>query len=83
MSELVTLNKIRPGESAVVKSLLTGGNMRRRFMDIGLVEETELECVGQSPAGDPGAYMIRGAVIAIRSEDAATVLVKAQGKAAV
>ena len=83
MSELITLNKIQPGEIAVVKSLLTEGGMRRRFMDIGLVEETELECVGQSPAGDPSAYMIRGAVIAIRSEDAATVLVQPNRKAAV
>lgn len=83
MSELITLNKIQPGEIAVVKSLLTEGGMRRRFMDIGLVEETELECVGKSPAGDPSAYMIRGAVIAIRSEDAATVIVQAYRKAAV
>ena len=48
-----------------------------RFMDIGLVEGTLVECLRKSPAGDPKAYLIRGAVIAIRKEDAATVFVEA------
>ena len=43
--------------------------MIRRFTDIGLIENTLVECVGESPAGDPKAYLIRGAVIAIRNED--------------
>ena len=55
----------------------TEGYLRRRFMDIGLVEGTLVECLRESPAGDPKAYLIRGAVIAIRKEDAATVFVEA------
>lgn len=51
--------------------------MRRRFLDIGLVEGTEVVCLGASPLGDPRAYAVRGAVIAIRAADAATVLVAA------
>ncbi len=43
--------------------------MRRRFSDIGMICGTEVECVGKSPSGDPSAYLIRGAVIAIRSAD--------------
>ena len=77
MSELLTLNKIKPGEKAVVKELRTSGGMRRRFLDIGLIENTELECIGRSPGGDPAAYLIRGAVIAIRSEDGSSVVVGA------
>ena len=46
-------------------------------MDIGLVEGTPVECLRKSPAGDPKAYLIRGAVIAIRKEDAATVMMEA------
>lgn len=66
---------LAPGERAEVSALLTGGTMRRRLMDIGLVEGTAVECVGRSPGGDPSAYLIRGAVIAIRSEDGGTVMV--------
>jgi ferrous iron transport protein A len=50
--------------------------MRRRLLDIGLVEHTPVYCIGKSPGGDPTAYLICGAVIAIRALDAATVLVK-------
>ncbi len=70
------LNDLRPGETAVVHALLTTGSMRRRLLDIGLTEDTPVTCVGTSPGGDPSAYLIRGAVIAIRSEDGCGVLIR-------
>ena len=70
-----SLNEIKPGETAVVERLRTHGAMRRRLLDIGLVEGTRVECVGISPMGDPAAYLIRGAVIAIRSADSRDVIV--------
>lgn len=51
--------------------------MRRRMIDLGIVEGTKIECVGRSPSGDPSAYMIRGAVIAIRKRDAKNILLVA------
>lgn len=72
-----SLNDINPGQRAVVTSLVSSGSMRRRLLDIGLVENTEIECVGRSPGGDPKAFLIRGAVIAIRSEDCRNIMVKA------
>ena len=72
----LTLDKLRVGERAVVTSLLAEGNMRRRMIDLGIVESTEIECVGKSPAGDPSAYLLRGAVIAIRAKDACLVCIK-------
>ena len=69
MYKNITLNDINPGQTATVKELRSTGSIRRRLLDIGLVENTEVECLGRSPAGDPSAFLIRGAVIAIRSED--------------
>lgn len=74
MSEL-RLPDIPPGGSAVVKRLCARGNMRRRLLDLGLVEGARVECLGRSPLGDPSAYVIRGAVIAIRSEDSRNIIV--------
>ena len=34
-----------------------------------------MECLGRSPGGDPAAYLIRGAVIALRDRDSRGVLV--------
>lgn len=70
------LNGIDVGEYAEIAELLTKGNMRRRLLDIGLTPDTMVECVGKSPAGDPKAFLIRGAVIAIRKEDCDEILIK-------
>ncbi len=71
-----TLNEIMPGGFATVKEIITDGDMRRRLLDIGLIPETRVECIGKSPGGDPKAFLIRGAVIAIRAEDAAGIIVE-------
>lgn len=76
MSNLLCLNDVVPGQRAIVKALRSTGSMRRRLLDIGLIENTEVECVGRSPSGDPKAFLIRGAVIAIRSEDCQDIMIK-------
>ena len=76
MNGRVRLSDMRVGERATVTALTTGGGMRRRLMDIGLLQDTVVECVGKSPAGDPAAYLIAGAVIAIRREDGNHVFVQ-------
>ena len=76
------LNSINPGEYAKIGQILTRGSMRRRLLDIGLTPGTMIECVGKSPAGDPKAFLIRGAVIALRSEDCADILINEYAKTA-
>ncbi|MEW6696674.1 MAG: FeoA family protein [Bacillota bacterium] len=63
------------GKSAVVHSVQADGITRRRMMDLGLVPGTRVEALRISPAGDPKAYRIRGAVIAFRQEDGSKILV--------
>lgn len=70
-----TLKDLKQGQTAKVNSLLSTGSIRRRLQDIGLIEGTEVECLQKSPAGDPTAYLIRGAVIALRSEESSKILV--------
>lgn len=71
----MTLNEINPGEKAIIYSINSNDYIKRRLQDIGLIENTVIECVGKSPAGDPKAYLIRGAVIAIRSDDSKKISV--------
>jgi ferrous iron transport protein A len=69
------LTHLQEGERARVASLLNTGGMKRRLQDLGLVTGTQVQCIQKSPYGDPVAYGIRGAVIALRTEDARRVLV--------
>ncbi len=70
MQKECLLCDLLPGETGRVVALYTEGGMRRRFIEIGLMEGALVHCVGQSPAGDPCAYLISGAVMAIRRRDA-------------
>ena len=76
MTDSSTLSDLRPGQFALVQSLHNAGGMRRRLQDIGLIENTLVECLGISPLGDPAAFCIRGAVIALRREDSRDVSVR-------
>ncbi len=74
MIEYIHLNELEPSKRA--KVVTVGGNaaIRQRFEDLGIVPDTEILCVMKSPLGDPVAYLIRGALIAIRGEDAANIV---------
>ena len=67
------LNTLRVGESGVVAHVAGERAMCRRLFDLGLVPGTTVTCTAVSPAGDPAAYLIRGAGIARRGRDAAGV----------
>ena len=69
---------LKIGQRGVICALRNTGAMRRRLLDIGLVPGTGTLCVGRSPGGDPAAYLIRGAVIAIRDADAALIIIRPQ-----
>lgn len=73
---IISLHLAHEGQSVCVKNLLSTGSMRRRLHDIGLIEGTRIKCLQKSPSGDPIAYLIRGAVIALRSEDSSKILVE-------
>ena len=72
----VPMNDLRPGERGTVRQIHLSGTMRRRLQDIGLIPGTPIECVGVSPLGDPAAYQIRGAVIALRADDCRDILLE-------
>ena len=65
-----TMCSLREGQAARVTDIHIDGSMRRRLQDLGLIEGTHIQCLQKSPAGDPVAFLIRGAAIALRSEDA-------------
>lgn len=75
MNHTRNLTSLNEGDIGNVREILATGSMRRRLMDLGLVEGTPVQCTQKSPYGDPVAYTIRGAVIALRCEDAGTVLI--------
>jgi DtxR family Mn-dependent transcriptional regulator len=60
-------------------SAMCRGPERRRMFDLGLVPGTVVEAELRSPAGDPTAYRIRGAMIALRRSQADLIYVEPFG----
>ena len=74
MKQPIRLCDLRVGEGGRVREIRAADGIRERLMDIGLLRGGRVECVGKSPTDDPAAYLIRGAVIAIRTRDAKNIL---------
>jgi DtxR family transcriptional regulator, Mn-dependent transcriptional regulator len=69
---------LRPGERSRVLAISKAarGIERRRFMDLGILPGTAIQVEYPGPAGDPIAYRIRGALIALRREQAVHIFVE-------
>lgn len=76
MNDIFSLNHLPIGQKGRVYSLDSRGMERRRMLDLGLVHGTTVEALQKSPSGDPVAYFIRGAVIALRDEDARKIIIE-------
>ena len=70
MIKNTSLDTLAPMQRATVTSLSGDGAIIQRFEDLGIIPGTEITCLMISPLGDPSAYLIRDALIAIRREDA-------------
>lgn len=70
--KLKTLSHLKVGEKGIVMGIAKSlrGQQRRRLMDLGIVPGTEIEAELESVSGDPVAYRVRGATIALRKEQA-------------
>lgn len=77
-----TLAEVRPGGSAMVVGIAPAcrGPARRRLLDLGVVPGTVIRARMRSAAGDPVAFDIRGALVALRREQAAHIRVDTPGE---
>lgn len=81
MNNISVMSDLLVGQSARISHLASGEHIRRRLQDIGIIPGTLIKCIMKSPFGDPAAYSVRGAIIAIRRSDAEKILVSPAGGA--
>lgn len=78
-----TLADVGEGDVVRVRGIHPGlqGPQRRRLLDLGLVSGTVVEAELRAAGGDPMAFRIRGALIALRRDQSRWVLVERRGRA--
>ncbi len=72
----MTLDRLEVGRRATVDGLRAPEGQRRRLMELGFVPGGSVRAVQESPWGDPVAYAVCGAVIALRRADARRIAVR-------
>jgi DtxR family Mn-dependent transcriptional regulator len=82
VGEPLTILKLGEQGQVVSLSPRIRGSERRRMMDLGILPGTIVTAELISPSGDPTAYRIRDALIALRSEQAQLIQISRLAEAA-
>ena len=70
------LSTLDRGQAARIRRTGGQGAFRRRLLELGLLPGTRIERTGEAPFGDPLTFRVRGAVLALRRAEAATIEVE-------
>ena len=79
MDLIIPLSQLGIGERGKIAGLFHTGAMRIRLCELGFVPGAAVDCLMRSFSGDPCAYRICGAVIALRRQDAEKIAVSRKG----
>ena len=67
------LGELKLGESAVVVNVGGEGQLRKRFLDLGITKGTRVTMARIAPFGDPVEIQLRGYRLTLRKAEAAIV----------
>lgn len=73
---MMTLDELKPGQSAVITSVGGEGALRCRLLDMGLIPKTKVTVRKVAPLGDPIELHLRGYELTIRLDDAKEISVE-------
>lgn len=72
----MTLKEMKVGQSAVITAVGGQGELRLRFLDMGLIPRTEVTLIKTAPMGDPIEIRLRGYELTRRLDEAQWIEVK-------
>lgn len=73
---MLKLHNASVGSVVTVEELSSRGHLRERMLALGLTKGARVEVIRRGPSGDPTVFNIRGAMIALRNEEASLVAVE-------
>lgn len=76
---LKQLSDLQPGQSGTVRKVEGDKVVRRRMLDMGLVNGAEVQVKRVAPLGDPIEFEVRGYSLSLRKSEAQAVQVDVGG----
>ena len=71
----MTLKELKIGKTAIIHSVGGSGALRQHFLDMGLIQGTEVTVVKYAPMGDPIELKLHRYELTIRLDDAEKIQV--------
>ena len=75
----MTLHQLPIGQSAIITKVGGEGELRYRFLDMGLIPKTKVTVTKEAPMGDPIEIRLRGYTLTLRVEDAKNIEITQEG----
>ena len=66
----MTLAQLPVGKEGVIETVGGEGNLRCRFLDMGLIPGTKVKVLKMAPMGDPIQILLRGYELTLRLDEA-------------
>ena len=76
MGEEKKLNELKPKDKGKIKKIQGEGNLRRKFLDMGIIPGSPFEVVKLAPLGDPIDIKIKRYHLSLRKEEAKQITVE-------
>lgn len=71
----MTLDQLPIGQEAIITAVGGQGELRCRFLDMGIIPKTRVRMQKVAPMGDPMEIRLRSYELTIRREDAAKITI--------
>jgi Fe2+ transport system protein FeoA len=76
MSPNTSLDKLKPGDTGIIRSIHCDNTNGTDLMEMGLINGTEVRLVKFAPLGDPLEIQVRGYHLSIRRSEAKEIAVE-------
>lgn len=75
-NQVITMDELKPGQSAFINAVLGDGALRHHLLDMGLTPGTEITVQKIAPMGDPIQFEVRGYELTLRLDEAKKIEIR-------
>ena len=75
-----TVNNLLPGDTGIIANINAPSNIKKRLMDMGIIEGVEIEMIRTAPLGDPIEIKVHNTLIALRKNEAGMLILDYNGE---
>lgn len=77
---MLKLSQVNIGVKYIIKEINDKSSLKIRLRDMGFVNGSEVTCMFKSIFNNPGAYKIKGTLVALRNDEAENIIVMNYGE---